>query len=719
MDYQYKPATGFDTETELMAMGKVCPPLICLAMTALTVEHDLNSAMTDIQAVANGESLDNNILFIVDETTGQKVAQNCSFDLAVLGNHHPELLPAIFEGLEKGIFECTIVREKLLHLSSHGNLEFYQIAEGINAKIGYGLADMAKRYLGKDRTDDKKLSDSWRTNFSILKPYPVAEWPADARAYVAEDSEDCLRIREIQESERVKIWQKIGIDPFQTQAFQVACDFALTLMGAWGFAIDPVEKGKIEAMLREALKPENMKLLLSTGILRPGSDGRPHKKDPTKFTAPVKESIDKKKLTVYIQEFAARKGIELKRTEVTDKQKEKGQEEGTISTKIEFFEDHRHDDPLFEEYCSRQKLQKLVTTELPRMTWEGVTAAVVHPCYDVLKMTGRTSSFATDLYPSANIQNIDPRVRGCFVPRDGQLLFSIDYTGMELGTLAQKCYTLFGHSVLRDKINANIDCHAFLGAQLAYNLDDNFRNACDKAGASHPDQIFAAFSKCKKHESKEIVDFYNKYRKFAKPTGLGYPGGLGAETFIAYAKATYGVVVDSIASAKQLKNIWLETYPEMKQYFEWISKSCVDPFNVGHDGSTKYAYSTPMGMYRAGADYCAAANGASLQALSAEGAKLAVFNVIRACFDSSIGSILYGKVRPIAFVHDEILGEVPESSEAHDLVYEVANIMVYAMQVVTPDVVARAQPVLMRRWDKKAEPVFDKNNRLTVWLPKA
>ena len=71
---------------------------------------------------------------------------------------------------------------------------------------------------------------------------------------------------------------------------------------------------------------------------------------------------------------------------------------------------------------------------------------------------------------------------------------------------------------------------------------------------------------------------------------------------------------------------------------------------------------SPLGMYRAGASYCAAANGAALQTPTAEGAKGAVFDVARACCDPEEKSILLG-CRPLLFVHDELILEIPEDDE--------------------------------------------------------
>lgn len=408
-----------------------------------------------------------------------------------------------------------------------------------------------------------------------------------------------------------------------------------------------------------------------------------------------------------------------------------GKARGTLSLTSEFFKDYCHLDPVLEQYKHRQDLQKLVTTEIPRMNdpETGLSSPVVHPNFAVLKSTGRTSSFAGKLYASFNCQNVDPRARGCYVPRDGHLLASIDYNQMELGTLAQKCLDLFGHSVLADLINEGIDVHAYLGAQMAHQFDADFLMLCSDRGASSQKDVYKVFAELETAESEEQRAFFKKYRTFAKPTDLGYPGGLGAATFVAYAKATFGVIITE-QEAREFKDIWLTTFPEMGEYFKYINNDAKDPYNEpviktfeGEDGEVYekeigyYHYESPFGLYRAGADYCAAANGMGLQTPSAEGAKAAVFNVQRGCWDPAMGSPLYGKAWGLAFIHDELLVELVDDGNAHEYVQEIIDIMVDSMRLVTPDVAARASAALMRRWDKRAEAVYDEQGRLTVWEP--
>jgi hypothetical protein len=666
-----------DTETDLIGPGNVIPKLICLSVRW--------SGGSDLWS--NGDKDLNDALdFVCKEPNSVFVFHNASFDLSVIARARPDLIPDIFQGLEDGRFEDTLLREKLLNLGTHGDLKFFN-----GVKIGYSLAELGKHYLGKDRTSEKSDPGGWRLNYKTLDGIKSSEWPADALQYAKEDSEDTLAIWNGQEEERRDLYSKKGHDLFETQAFQVAKDFCLKLMGSWGMLVDQEAKRNIEEWLKKELAPEKSALLVSSGVLRPAIPPRPHKANPQKITLGKSESIDTEVLKAMVETFCKAKGITVEHTPT-----------GEVSCRAEFFEEHADEDPIFEQYRHRQSLQKLITTELPRMS-----GTVVHPCYNALVSSGRTSSFADKLYPSFNVQNVHPRVRGCFIPRPGYLLFSIDYAAMELTTLAQTCFNLFGHSTLKDLINAGIDPHAFLGARLALVLDEKFGNSLEESTAQ---AVFDAFVATKQSDPA----FYKHWRTFAKPTGLGFPGGLGPETFCAYAKATYGVTCNK-KTAETLRDTWKNTFPEMPEYLDWVGTETLDPWN-----KDRHFYISPMGLYCAGTGYCDTANGKALQTPSAEGAGLAVINVVRAVFDQSQKSILADDekgpaVRPIGFIHDEILGEVREDSQCEARVNEITKIMVQSFKTITPDVEVKAQPVLMRRWNKSAEAVFDKDGHLTVW----
>lgn len=767
---------GFDTETHRIGPEAVAPKIICLTLAA---EHPHFRGLYT-HADGNLSTVLAN-LFLPDPNPEEEsihlIGHNTKYDLAVIAAEQPDLIPLIFDALEDGRIHDTFVREKLLNLASDGQLDKRTNPDGSTEKIRHDLASLVFRYLAKDISATKG-KDGWRLRYNELENIPTAQWPVEARDYPLDDAILPVQVFHAQEKRRQEIISRKNIDPFTCETFRVCTSFVLQLMTCYGSMVDPQEYYKIKAMLEEELRPEKMNLLLKEGIWVPGSDPQPYANGaqthtencprktgvkmlidgkmvkakkcncPVKMTSATKESISKVKLTSYVEQLAKRNPeVELKRTAKTEMFPE-----GQVSIDAEFLEDYYHLDPVLEQYKHRQDLQKLVTTELPRMTIEvadansptgkkAVPARIVHPCYDILKSTGRTSSFADKLFPSYNCQNVDPRARGMIIPRPGWLLYSCDYSAMELVSLAIKCRSLFGYSVLADNFAKGIDPHAYLGSKIAYATDNTFAASCN----SDPYDTFIKL----KAGTDEQKEFFKHYRKLAKPTGLGYPGGLGAKTFVKYAKATYDVII-SVETATQLQDIWHATYPEMKDYFRYVNTECVDPFNgpiikkvEGKDGlpterkSNLYHYTSPMGLYRAGADYCACANGIGLQTPSADGALMALYVVGRECYDPSLQSCMYGTQRPTKFVHDEIIGEVVDDQSPvwkgsippgttqgamNRLGIVMGSEWNRVMDSLVPEgqsVKIKAQPVLMRRWNKDAEAVFDKDGRLIPWEPKA
>ena len=81
-------------------------------------------------------------------------------------------------------------------------------------------------------------------------------------------------------------------------------------------------------------------------------------------------------------------------------------------------------------------------------------------------------------------------------------------------------------------------------------------------------------------------------------------------------------------------------------------------------------------------------------------------------------SPLYG-CRMVAFIHDEFVLEVPEALHlAQAAVARLVEVMVEGMALYVPDVPIKAEPTLMRRWYKEAEPVWGPDGKLLVWEPK-
>jgi DNA polymerase I-like protein with 3'-5' exonuclease and polymerase domains len=397
-----------------------------------------------------------------------------------------------------------------------------------------------------------------------------------------------------------------------------------------------------------------------------------------------------------------------------------------ISTDSEVMDDLAELDPILAEYQHRAKLQKLVTTELGCTEWEGQPAPRVFGNFNVLVETGRTSSSnggTRSLYPARNMQNPHPKARAMFVPDPGFVLGSVDYKSLELVTLAQVTFSLFGHSRLRDLINEGIDLHAYMGAQLANALAPEFREAAAGLGISNePRKLYEHFLRMKKHEDPEVRKFFAHWRKFAKPTNLGYPGGLGPDKFVSYAKKTYGVECDR-ETAVRLREVFRQTYPEVPEFHQYVTRNCIDQDNPStwdeesESWECSYAYTTRLGCHRAGATFCAVANGLGMQSPGAEMAKWAMFKVSRAMYDPSQKSVLFG-ARVKSFIHDELLVQVSADVDLGDAqIREVARLMEEVGRLYLPDVAVGTSMALMKRWDKLAEERLNEAGKLIPWEP--
>jgi DNA polymerase I-like protein with 3'-5' exonuclease and polymerase domains len=217
-----------------------------------------------------------------------------------------------------------------------------------------------------------------------------------------------------------------------------------------------------------------------------------------------------------------------------------------------------------------------------------------------------------------------------------------------------------------------------------------------------------------KAKDKEVKEM----RQLAKAANFGYPGGLGAGSFQTYAKDTYDVAIAE-DDARQLKAQWLEAWPEMRRFFDHVGGQLQmrDAFDLVQPRS---------GRVRGQVGYCDGCN-SHFQGLAADGAKAAMFFLQQESYtgyselwtrkEHASPSPLYGS-RMVAFIHDEFVLEVPEElSLAQAAVARLVDVMVAGMRIYVPDVPIKAEPTLMRRWYKEAEPVWDDAGNLLVWEP--
>lgn len=333
----------------------------------------------------------------------------------------------------------------------------------------------------------------------------------------------------------------------------------------------------------------------------------------------------------------------------------------------------RSHDPILLKYSELSSLKKTISTDIPLLL-QGIYTPI-HTRFESLVATGRTAS-------SPNVQNLPVAegVRECFVPRPGMLFASADFSGFELRTWAQVCLKLLGKSKLSEALNAGNDPHLEMARRM---LGISYAEA-DRLNKLGDDKVYKA-------------------RQSGKVANFGFPGGLGYKRFVEYARMNYGVIVTE-EQARALKKFWMESWPEAQEYFDLIGRICESP-----RPSITQVFT---GRVRSDVGFTDACN-SLFQGLAADAAKNAGFLIAWACY-AQPESVLYG-CRPVNFVHDEFILEVPDDELAADAAEELAHLMVEGARPFLPDIEPKAEPQLMRRWSKKAKAVRNEDGKLIPW----
>jgi DNA polymerase-1 len=623
---------AFDTETALIMPGLNIPPLACVS----TAEVVNGRTVCELLDAADGVA---RIWALLRDSSAVLVGHNVFYDLLVIAEAAREeidLLPLIFAAVDEGRVRDTMTREKLLDIAD-GWLRFtWDEEDEKKRRFKYTLASLNLRYRGFELAKDE-----WRLKYGTLIGTPLAEWPEGAKRYAAGDALATLEIHDAQETRNAH-WScpvPVGSKPLGNQVPQMRSALALRLMSAWGLRTDPESVDALERRTNERVA-EIIGRLQEAKLVR--ADGS---RDMKKLAAMITEAFDGN-------------------PPLTDKGNVKA-DKAVLQQLADMIDEEDHPLANYQEY-------RYLQTFSSNFLWH-VKQGVVHPLnpsYDELIETGRTSSF------DPNIQNQPARISGvreCFTARPGFVFCSVDYDGIELRTLAQVCIWLVGYSRLADAINAGKDPHVMLAATML---------AVDLAMAEA------------RHAKGNADKEFKTARQRAKVGNFGFPGGMGWKKFLKYARDQFGIVLTEEQS-KKLKEDWLRTWPEVREYLRLISSM------VPKDASTTVKQFV-SDRIRGGVRYTDAANG-FFQGLAADGAKAALWAVAKACYLDK-KSPLYG-CRPVAFVHDELIVEMP-LAQAHAASHELSRIMVAEMKRFVPDVAVSASPALMLRWSKSAEACY-------------
>lgn len=657
---------AFDSETALIRPGLQAPPITCVSTWS----------------GAGGDLLDHvagpaTIAAVLECPDVLIVGHNVAFDMVVLAAEVPAMLPAIFAAYEADRVTCTEVRQKLLDIAAGVYRSVSDEDEdGRTVSSQYSLEDLAWRLLRR-----RLEKDVWRLRYGELRGVPIASWEPGARLYPLEDARATFDVFQAQEDPR-------ALPYLEDQFRQARGAFWLRLMSTWGIQTD--HQGVHELAAKTGLAYEKVAVdLRAAGLLRADKVVRRR----TGLVEKVPGSRNTKAAQFRIVAAYRALGKEIPLTD--------GGKSGIRQPSLDETACTESGDPVLVKYAELTSLKAVLSKDVPMLA-AGITTPI-HSRFEVLKETGRTGS------SGPNLQNLRraPGIRECFVPRchtcgtttpraggcpgcggPSYVFISTDYGQLELFTLGQVCYSILGHSSLGDALNAGKDPHLMVASQIL---------GCDYEAAR-------AIRKGSDHRSPEYHQVDNA-RQTGKVGNFGFPGGLGADAFVAFALSNYGVRLTK-SQAVELKRVWISTWREMPEYFRWIDRQVkANPPLLRHLFSNRV---------RGAVGYTDGCN-TMFQGLGGDVAKSAGWGVARACYVDR-GSPLFG-FRIVNFVHDEFVTEGPEPL-AHEAALEQSRIMVDASRPWLPSFRGiEAEPAIMRRYSKEAGLVKDANGRIVPWEP--
>jgi hypothetical protein len=701
----------------------MAPPIVCLSYQRAT-----DARIFDPQLIHAGGLDDRAALELVTNWLTHHetlVGHHVVYDMAVVGAKWPHLIPLIFAKYDRDEVTCTKLRQQLLDIAGgqfRGYLQRFtkdvtkpdgttETVEGAVWRVhNYGLDDLAYRLLGRrlDKAPKKKNPDgtmpedtSWQKRYGELKGIPITQWPEAARIYPLEDAHTTLEIYQQQEVHKEYI---------EDQFRQARAAWALHLTQTWGLRTHGPSVERLERETRTALAAIEDGLVESGLVRKDGT--RDTRKAMARMVAvcraagkPIRltESGEKKfkEYKAEVEEVADTvEGVTL-----TDAVYDRIAAKGGIALDSDACEECADD--LLEDYAERTSLQAMLNKDCSYL--KAGTVYPVHTSYGMAASCRSTSSKPNvqnpkrsgDVHRDGKIKYTLPDVRECWMPRDGMIFAQADFDQLELRTLAQACVTLFGESVLADMLNSGKDPHtAFACSILNISYEEGARRKKDKS-------------------DKE----FDNARQLGKVFNFGSPGGLGAEKLCKFGRKTYQVYITP-ERAKELKQVWLDQFPEMRRYFAYVNE------RIDKDTGEGIIQQLFSNRWRGGCHYTAACNGI-FQSLGADAAKRALYLVVRACY-AEPDSVLYGS-RPVLYVHDEIVMEVKNDEFAHDKAVEMARLMIAGANEFLPDVPAQTEPILATRWSKQMKAIYQgcagcvapaeakvphsAHERLAVWSP--
>ena len=699
---------GFDCETGLFNAACMTPIVVCTSLAfqdmdpALVHHNQCEYMLRELFEYA----LQDRVLL---------VGHNTAYDLACIVATWPSLTDLVWQLYDNELVSDTIIRQKLSDLA-RGRYRGFRSESGFFVSLRYDLAAVTHRHLGYDL---QKGEDTWRLRYIELLPYPCEQWPEEARQYAIDDAVSTLKVYEAQQRD-TELYPE-GPWFFVDEHAQVRAAWWLALTSYHGIMTAPDALSRLEEASRDEIE------FLEEGLVDAGLVEITYHKHKAGYKGCAeayterKATKKKKRVQQRVLEACEEQGVVPRYSDAgkaVEKANKKGEQlfDKRGKPKSDQMNDYictdrdaclETGDPLLEAYIDYSSALKTLNTDVKAYA-EGVENPL-HTRFESLAATGRTTS------SGPNIQNVrwnfpdrcvdktcrgragqdgkcgkcggpvesPPGIRECFVPRQGWVFASADYEQLELRTLAQVCLKLLGYSRLAETLNSGKDPHMMVAAQL----------------------LGRPYEWCIAHKKDPDVQMA---RQTGKVANFGFPGGLGAEKLVLFARMAYRVRI-TVEEARQLKRTWIKTFPEFGDYFKYIDTLQDEEGNF----VVQHLFTNRL---RTKIFYCVACN-SFFQGLGADAAKAAGYLIARACYyDKS--SPLYG-CRIVNFIHDEWILEVPDDWQdgwirATAAANELARLMMLGAAPFVPDVPMGAEPQLMRRWSKYAKRLVDRTTGLLI-----
>jgi DNA polymerase I len=702
---------AFDIESHPIEPGLLAPPPVCCSFYELNREPillDMSRGVLHLTTVMGRAD------------TPTLVGANIAYDMALVCQYYPHLLPRVFRWYKEGrIYDIQIAQA--LDAIAHGHyLIDPRTGKGWDGR--YSLAKCLELETGRTDAKENQILDEYG-NLSIygrLDGTPMSSWPVEAVQYPKDDVRNTLQVALSQLQRRAA-----NRDSMQREVYAA---FALHLGAVWGLRVD---KERLDELWDGVCKKFNeyRNRFREVGFLRPnftesqssvkravasayGCTARCPKCDG-KRTQASSRAVEKNRLRALegkkplkepqvICKACDGSGYDI--TPLKSITTEKGHIQTDRDTLLE------SGDEVLMEYGD-DEFEKVRTTYVPFLR-KGIEQPLN------LRPNVLVSSFRASY--DGVIQQMPRRgpVRACFRARPGYVFCSNDYAGIELCALAQACLELFGRSRLADTLNAGKDVHTDLTAEIL--------------GISYEEALRL------KSTSKQVKNT----RDAAKTINFTLPGGGGDATVTlaareksngsttasngkTYAGVRFCILVDSASSCGDSKVTEYKgrTYPPVCEHCLAVVRDKLRPawkarnpempgyFRLAGGVAKASGRRDILGTIRGGMDYTQSCND-WFQRRAALGMKQALIKATEECYLKELGSPLYGTRLPMV-IHDEIFSEMPEAT-AHLAAPRMAEIMKEEMRKIIPDVLIKVEPALMRNWLKDAEPVY-RDGKLICW----